>query len=73
MNGSPKDLSGDDIEDIKNARGCGIPDDRIAGHHGITVDQMLQAIGQPAKTTPAADVAADSCDLWAVDRLGDQL
>jgi len=61
-------LSGDDIKDAKNARGFSVPWERIAAHHGVSVDEMKQACGEPQwKSEPAA--TSDDFDLFASERL----
>ena len=60
--------SADDIADIKNARGCGVPWDRIAGHYGDSVENIQHACGEPAwKAEPQPE--SEESDLWSVDRL----
>lgn len=46
------------IDDARNAFGCGIPLDRIAGHLGVTVAELRNALGlvalqrDPPQRTP---------------------
>ena len=58
------------IDDAKNARGCGITLDRIAGHLGITVAELRHALElPPLQHQPVAAAADEALDLWSIDRL----
>jgi hypothetical protein len=49
-------LDADQIADARNARGCGVPLDRIAGHLGVTVAELRAALGMPGlKPVPVDD------------------
>ncbi len=61
-------FSADDLADAKNARGFGVPWERIASHNGVSVDEIKQACGEPAwKSEPAKLDAEPGIDLWRVD------
>ena len=50
------------IDDARNARGFGVPLDRIAGHLGVSVEQLEQALGIPTKPKPEPE--ARQLSLW---------
>lgn len=60
-------LSGDEIEDARNARGCGVPLERIARHLRISVDEFRQSLGLPT-LRPIPEVEP-RIDLWKVEQL----
>ncbi len=59
-------LDADTIADARNAWGCGVPLDRIAGHLQVTVAELRHILNLPPlkRSDPEA-----GCDLWQMDRL----
>jgi hypothetical protein len=64
--------STDDLAEIRNARGFNIPWQRIAGHYGVSVEAVQQAVGAPQwRSEP---VQHPEPDLFAgLERLEGQL
>ena len=61
-------ISSDELSEAREADRNRIPRDRIAGHLGITVDELNQVLGIQQK--PAANMVAQPADyLWAADEL----
>ena len=69
MNGTyiPQDI----IDDARNAYGFGVPLDKIAGHIGVSVAELQNALGLPQwKSEPVQDRQRElPFDLFATDRL----
>jgi|GEM_PF-1671682 len=63
-------FSGDDVADMKNARGFGVSLDRIAAHYGATVDEIKSAVGDPQSEQKQQ---SDELDLWRADELREVL
>lgn len=62
-------FSADEIADIKNARGCNVPWDRLAGHFRVTVEELQAAVGEPQwKPEPVRGDIETGINLWACDR-----
>ena len=61
-------FSGDEIADIKNARGCNVPWDRIAGHYRVPEEEVRNAVGEPKWKREPAQQAAE-VNLFASERL----
>ena len=61
-------LDGDTLADARNAWGCGVPLAKIAGHLGVSVQELRAAMGLPEQVPVVTEP-----DLWAVDRLHGQL
>ncbi len=59
-------LDADTIADARNAWGCGVSLDRLAGHLGITVAELRAVLGLPALTPIPT---TDEPDLWRSDEL----
>lgn len=62
-------LDADTIADARNAWGCGVPLDKIAGHVGITVSELRAALKLPPLKREPMKAANSEFDLWSVDRL----
>ena len=62
-------ICGDDLQDIRNAYGCGIPLERLAAQVGVSEDDLRRLLGLPQWKPAASDNAEPELDLWAVDRL----
>ena len=61
-------ISSDERDEAIEADRNRIPRDRIAGHLGITVEELNQVLGIQQK--PAANMVAQPADyLWAADKL----
>ena len=62
-------ISGDMLDDIRNAYGCGVPTEKLASQLGIAEDALRRLLGLPQWKPAASDNAEPELDLWAVDRL----
>lgn len=71
MSRPPKYLDADQILDARNAWAMGVSLPKLAGLLGVTLQELRAALNIPEPQPAAA--ADDDCDLWAADRLGDQL
>jgi hypothetical protein len=67
-------LDADTILDARNAYGCGVPLTVIAGHLGVSVNELRRAMDLPQwRDTPANSTDSEP-DLFAgFDRLQEQL
>ena len=63
-------LDADTLADCRNALGCQVPIAKIAGHVGVSVDELRHALGMPP--LKRSDVEA-GCDLWRTHEIDDVL
>ena len=63
-------IDADTIADARNAWGCGVPLDKIAGHLRISVAELRAALGMPGLTPVPT---TDEPDLWRTHELESQL
>ena len=69
-----KYIDADTIADAKNAYGCRVPLDHIAGHLGITVGELRVALDLPQMTPEPQQTQTElPFDLFRTDELQDQL
>ena len=69
-------FSANDVADIKNARGCNVPWDRLAGHYRATVEEVQNAVGEPQwqrEPVPQDRQQKLDFDLFATDKLDEVL
>ncbi len=66
--------SQDEIDAIRNYRAFGVNWHRIAGHYGVSVEEVQHAVGEPQWRDAPASSANSEPDLFGgCDRLEQQL
>lgn len=66
-----RDLDSDTIADARNALGCRVPIERVAGHFSVTVTELRQALGMPLQLKGRYRLA-DLCEWLEVSEVDRQ-